>query len=346
MRIISNRYIVCCLSLFHHSVTSLRGKSEKRPKSCTAPGLTLREDHGHTHQQLPVSGNPEAARKRSYSAVLPRPVPDNALGQLLSISRHTALLPERGGEVKGQGDHAGPGPHAKTLPETVSVATQAEFMKIEMRGLRKDSSRNSSKKAASHTGHLPQHGNDRTTTNSQISKLPSIPDPSLESTDDIVTRLVVTVTKSPVARETHHSDSERERPSGPRNSQDSRDSQSSNDIDAVTAVTREEVKHSPPQLNIVSLGEKKEVGRMTAQRGRRHSSGKGRLSQGWLPPQPILALKGSPIHTTTKKVGVGGVAKDEERRDEKGGRAVLSPTTSMTINVNVSEFLTQTEGEV
>lgn len=322
-------------------MTSLRGKSEKRPKSCTAPGLTLREDY--THQQLPASGNPEAARKRSYSAVLPRPVPDNALRQLLSISRHTALLPERGGEVKGQGDHAGPGPHAKTLPETVSIATQAEFMKIEMRGLRKDSSRNRSKKAASHTGHLPQHGNDRATTSSQ---LPSIPDPSLESTDDIVTRLVVTVTKSPVARETHHSDSERERPSEPRNSQDSRDSQSSNDIDAVAAVTREEVKDSPPQLKIVSLGEKKEVGRMTAQRGRRHSSGKGRLSQGWLPPQPILALKGSPIHTATKKVGVGVVAKDEERRDEKGGRAVLSPTTSMTINVNVSEFLTQTEGEV
>jgi hypothetical protein len=86
-------------------------------------------------------------------------------------------------------EHTDP-PHTQHN-QTSYASAQAEFMKIEMKGLRKNSSREIAKKAdlkqgvtPHHTAHLPQVG-----------KLPSIPDPPLEKVE-ANTKLTVTITMS------------------------------------------------------------------------------------------------------------------------------------------------------
>jgi hypothetical protein len=190
--------------------------------------------------------------------------------------------------------------------QTSYVSTQAEFMKIEMKGLRKNSSREIAKKAdlkqgvtPHHTAHLPQVG-----------KLPSIPDPPLEKVD-ATTKLTVTVTKS-----MHNKPATTSASTGP---------------------TIGVALSSPSHLQVVPIGprdSKQGVGRMLTPRSGPHSSGRGRLSQGWSQPQPIELLRGSPIH---RNVGAASITEEGSRVKTKPR---VSPTASMMLDVNVNEFLT------
>lgn len=291
--------------------------SRQRARAYTAPGT--RTKNGHTHQQQsPASLSTDAARvrKRSYSAILPRNIPDEALRQLLSISRHTALLPERtDGKSGPHQKHPEPQATSSKQPHQATyVTTEAEFMKIEMKGLRKNSSTEisgSRHKVKANDTHLPQ-----------VSKLPPIPDPPVER-EETTTTLTITVTKSVTGRKQN---SEHIVPSEP----DSIMSAAHPSTGASSGASNVGVAPSGlSHLSIVSIGDAKPVvGKMIMPRIGHHSSGKGRLSQGWLPPQPIQPLKGSPIHRR-----VGGACITEEVSEVKSR---LSPTASMMIDVNVN----------
>lgn len=304
-----------------HVVTSLRYR--QRHRAYTAPETrtnNLPVDHTHLQSQGNADTGATKVRKRSFSAVLPRNIPDVALRQLLSISRHTALLPQTDGEQEKL-----PEPQATpyTKPHPTYVTAQAEFMKIEMKGLRKNSSKDSSKTSPrpgghTHNRHLPQVG-----------KLPSIPDPAVES-EETGTRFTITVTKSKGGKP------QTSEHSGPITTVQSTAHHSLNIGDATSPSISGGVASSSSgssHLTIVSLGDSKRVpGQMATPRTKLHSSVKGRLSQGWSPPQPIQPLKGSPLHRR-----VGGASISEEGLKVKPG----SPTPSMVIDINVNEFLTE-----
>lgn len=294
-------YTVLCLFL----VTFFRGQSRQRERAFTAPGT--RTNHTNQRQNLPSSNTDTAkSRKRSYSAVLPRNLPNEALKQLLSISRHTSVLPEKSEESDSPEKHPEPDSHY--------ITTQADFMKIEMKSLRKDSSRDASKRTGS--ARLKKGTKSNDTNSRQASKLPFIPDLPSEGGEAVVTKLTITVTKS-VSQ----------------NSQNPGSSEPSSTLPLATGTVSSMgvAPNSPSHLTVVSLGpgnKKPAVERTSAPKTEYHGSRKGRLSQGWSPPQPIPPLKGSPIH---KSVRIKEEVKDTSQ---------LSPTTSMMIDVNVNEFLT------
>lgn len=149
-------------------VTAFRQPVRQRARAYTAPGSrTSNLPVHHTHQQAPASSDTGRAnvRKRSYSAVLPRNISDEALRQLLSISRHTTPVPEK---VEREL------PVPKVMSFNLHRRTQAAAMKGEVR-------KNSSKSQT-----VAAQSND---------KLPAIPDPSAES-EEATTKLSITVTKS------------------------------------------------------------------------------------------------------------------------------------------------------
>ena len=288
-------------------MTFLRLQSRQRARAYTAPGTrTKNTDHTHLQQTPPsLSTDTAKSRKRSSSAVLPCNIPDEALRQLLSISRHTALLPE---QTEKESDIT----QREQKPISHFFTTQADFMKIEMKGLRKDSPTKRSGSArlqkGNGTNNLPQ-----------VNKLPSIPDPPAEREEAVATKLTITVTKS-ISQSGQNSE----------NPQKSEPSITQPLARLGPGTTSSVGASSPSHLAIVSLGsgeKKPAVERIATPRTGSYASGKGRLSQGWSPPQPIQPLRGSPIPRANIKEG----AKDTSR---------LSPTASMMIDVNVNEFLT------
>lgn len=202
------------------------------------------------------------------------------------------------------------------------VSSHTEFMKIEMKSLRRNISRDSSKlKADLRCGDAETH--DRQLP--QVSKLPSLPD--LE-TEEATTKLSITVTKSKTPRQQGHiGQSEPDRnESAAQHPPETCDKNSP----SIVASSGGVAPNNTSLLSVASLGGSRGVGRMATARNRHLSSEKGRLSQGWSPPQPIEPLKGSPIH---RRVGGTNTAEVKDK-------SALSPTASMMIAVNVNEFLT------
>ncbi len=355
-------------------MASVKGRSEKRPKSCTAPvSYGSSEQSDHAHQQTPIGNHQRMTktRKRSYSAVLPRNVSDDTLRQLLSITRHTRLPPHREHE-------------AETTPTTgasshalLAVTGQAGFIKVEMKGLRrKGSPRNTPKAAKS------QEGEGKSLEGSELGNggLPSITDTS-KVAEDVGTKLTVTVTTRKHISSDCVTSGERGGEGRGKGNPSSKGSPSHQLPDAATGSPSSSLSppasslttgpnltnNSPPLLSSppVIVGGTKGAGPCLGNGGkpRRLSGGTaGRLSQGWSPPQPIGPLKGSPVVThssppsatparkggvaRTKKLAAASLGEGEETGREEGrGQMVMSPTASMTINVNVSEFLTLTEND-
>ena len=307
-------------------VTSLRKlPASRRPQSCTAPETHLLPPD-HTQPQSADVGMVKTARKRSYSAVLPRNVSDEALKQLLYISRHT-VLPHQKGAC----------PQDTLNAEMQHITRQAEFMKIEMKGLRKNFHKERSKSRSSQKRKMQAEGEGPSLEQlPPVDKLPSIPDPSdamKDTAEDMETRLSITVTKARSQQKLSHENNNKGRSLGgigtnPLNSSDV----------TTTAPFTPNVSSTPggqgsktSHANIMSVGENKWAGLQVSSRlTSRHPSGRshGRLSHGWSPPQPIEPLKGNPIRSK-----VGRVERSEVR-DE-----VASPTASMVIDVNVAELI-------
>ena len=336
--------------IFISPVASLERGLDKRPKSSATPGFM---SHKEASNQQVWSEDRNKLRKRSYSAVLPRNVSDEALRQLLLISRQTALS-HKG--LRHRHTYSEPTP-TKTLPPVVSHGELG--MKIEVKGLRSTNSpRNSPRGKNSprhHKGHLesnspgrknsPKHQRDHlesvVSSHSSSGRLPPISDPpQLEKGDDEkeVIDVKVTVSTSKPHPQDHDKDKDGEE------SLTSSANQSTFPPKTVSSGSQQmklSTSSGSPKMNVVSIGEAREVGRTNIHRSKRHTSGKGRLSSGWSPPQPIQPLKGSPIHTPPKKTGGAGQENEGER--DLRAEVVASPTPSMTINVNVNEFLEQAE---
>lgn len=303
-----------------HLVTSLRKlPAGQRPKSCTAPEIHLLPPD-HTHQQSADVGVVKTGRKRSYSAVLPRYVSDEALTQLLYISRHTGLSHQNGACPQDTLD-----------VEIQHITRRAEFMKIEMKGLRKNFHKERSKSRSSQRRKVHAEGEGPSSEQPPtVGKLPKIPDPSdaMKDAEGMGTRLSITVTKTSRSqhKRSHEHGKARGRPSPPNSSDTNTTAPFSPTASSTTGGQGSKASYA----SIVSVGENKRAElRASSHRTSRYSSGRsqGRLSQGWSPPQPIEPLKGSPIRSK-----VGGVERSEVR-DE------TSPTASMVIDVNVMELI-------
>lgn len=345
-------------------MTSVRGRSNRRPKSCTAPPSQvsdLLEDHA---PQLPHDDRVKAVRKRSSSAILPRNIPDDTLRQLLSITRHAATLPQEGQLSERTQEGSGVEEDVVVMDSLplMTSSEQAEFIRIRMRGLKrsspprggsKGSPRDSSKSTPAEmqtsrgegskiASHRSQHSRSRnrpqqllaspTTANasstSQVGKFSSISEPE----EDRGTTLSITVTRTKEATGTPPDDAQKEGSGQQFNA-------------SQPPVSTPPEPPGPPRSGGMSGGEGKVGGgRSSRHKSRRQPSGKGRLSQGWSPPQPIGPLKGSPIHTLPR-----GAGEASGGGGDKGGAKVL-PTSeqtavfsaSMVISVNVNEFLTPT----
>lgn len=327
-----------------------RRPESRRPKSCSAPISLIEDDR--THQTTPLSSQvkTEKARKRSYSAVIPRNIPDETLQQLLSITRHTTRSKSQ--QEKSQ----------DTLTTHRSVlevsGEQTEFIKVEMKGLRKNSPRNFLK--------------DKNQAKSEVKssapeQLPAIADTPRVAAE-VGTRLKVTVTKTKKqqagdhieAEEDNEADTDKNLPKSkdtapnttsesetPKNT--SLDQSHSPRVPSLPPSRPGQISNSPPAL--IAVGGARGVGPRNNRLRRLSGGSSGRLSQGWSPPQPIEPLKGSsvvlthssPSSSTTKTTKKGGVARTklgEELEVRRQEQMVPSPTSSMTINVNVSEFLT------
>ena len=111
---------------------------------------------------------------------------------------------------------------------------------------------------------------------------------------------------------------------------------------------------SPVKVSIVSLGEAPTVrprSQLQRRRKRRHSDGRppgsGRLSQGWSPPQAIEPLVGSPLHTPRKwsqDKGRRDLANESNEKEFEARRSLMT-SPGLMINVDVNEFLKDTEAD-
>lgn len=288
---------------------------------------------------------------------LPRNVSDEALKQLLYISRHAGLSHQREGAC----------PEDQLDMELQHITRQAEFMKIEMKGLRKNF-RKERPKSRSNSQRRKVHAEGEGPSSSErpplVDKLPRIPYPSdtttKDTTEDVGTRLSVTVTKSRHEHDKGRSPRDKGRtPRGIETSPpDSSDANTSAPFPPTVSSTPGGQGSMPggggqgstlvgggrgsvaSYGNIVSVGENQWAELRASGHGTgtsRHSSGRsqGRLSHGWSPPQPIEPLRGSPIRSK-----VGGVERSEVGVERSGVRDErTSPTASMVIDVNVAELI-------
>lgn len=303
-------------------VTTFQRPSRQKGRAYTAPGTRI---NNHIQQQTLVSSDTGTAkRKRSYSAFHPRNISTETLGQLLFISRHTAS--------KHDGKLPEPQVTAYSRHQPAYVSAPVQFMRVEMKSLRKNVSKASSKLKADSRRDDSRHGDSQTHDRHlpQVSKLASIPDPPLPAeSEEISTKLSITVTRSKTQRQQNSGGIGCRAPSTTHHSPEK-----TGDGTSPSTITTNEAAapHNSSLLNVVSIGENKGVTQITMPRSRHQASGKGRLSHGWSPPQPIGPLKGSPIH---KRLSASTPAGSQ---DKPGG---VSPTASMRIDINVNEFLSE-----
>ena len=289
---------------------------KQRPRSSTAPSIhfDLPDSNSQAHNYERV-GKKVNLKRRSYSAVLTRHLRTGQLLHLLSISKHTGLVPSSNGLMENTSDVNEMVPQESPFPSPRNensssagilppVVQHGELgMTIKVRRLRKDVS---DKPADSST---PQKSTSQPESHVNTSK---------KSLSDSSSNKLPQIQSSPEALKENSV-------TQPKSSQPAEESPIKN----ITPFT------SPIKVSIVSIGETNKVeSRSKVAKPKRHTSGKqnsGRLSLGWSPPQPIEALKGSPLNTPTKKVTV-----DSPTLTTDDGRP---STPGLTINVDVNEFL-------
>ena len=320
-------------------MTSIRTRPDRRPKSCTAPGTQEVRDlraEDHALRQVPDVMT-KAARKRSYSAVLPRHIPDNTLRQLLNISRHTALPPQQ----EPAEDTSVVVRETNTLPDTSDI--QAEFIKVNLRGVKKSPPpREGSYKPLKHSRAKSQdnlrqsqiRSQDKPTPTPPVQgeKFPNISDSprALHEEDNTSLTLSITVTRSRATSAAATKNSTL---------------QHHDELTQHPGVN--DTSERPRPLLVSPVREGKWMGR-TTHKTRQLPSAKGRLSQGWSPPQPIEPIRGSPIHSPLRGTGMSAGTKEGKVINDPvlANTNTGSPTASMVINLNVNEVLTQADSEV
>ena len=349
------------------AVSSLKSPLDhRRPKSSTSPGtntVSLSEDL-HNHHLAIVNGK-SRTRKRSYSAVLPRNLSDDTLRQLLYISRHTGLVPQASevpspgssaaGKGSGSDKHTDSNSRHRVKPLPPMMAYGELGMKIELKGLKEYSPpKTSPRDDAVETSKLASVSKPAPKVSKpEVSKPASKVDKADSELSPQVSKLSPQVSKLPPITKSEGGGEETDViaiqvtksscPSDPKR----------NDITSTPLCDPDPPSPSTPEVtpggtqikvSIVSLGDTREVaGRVaTSHRAKRHPSGKGRLSQGWSPPRPIEALKGNTLRAPRRKEGVESVEEGRGKGEDEL-RRVVSPTPSMSIDVNINEFLEQNE---
>lgn len=355
-----------------HLVTSFAVKgSERRPKSSTAPATQLsllEEDNSrnqHEHQHLSVKK--VKIRKRSYSAIFPRDVhdvPNEALMELLSISRHTGLVPQRREEGVERKDgrhsledlHSGEaGDIEQTLVPIVSRRS-GPGINVEVRGISKIPAKMNKERNFIHQDkHSPRNsGVENTATDTTSSPLearrtlPPISDPSSHEEEALADQpkninAVIDMQNIGAVKQKSFIKAEFEKPR--------QQSLTSSRKASAKATTPKDMTQGVPEslsrMAVVCIGETKELEtRAKGHRTKRLQSGKSRLSSGWSPPQDIQPIKGSPLNTGPIRKAPGGVATVNAASSGEGPKDTTtamkrndSAASSMVIAVNVSEFL-------
>ncbi len=287
-------------------------------------------------------------KQRSYSAVLARSLDSTQLIHLLSVSKQTALVPEknadaaepREGSSLGSSEETGGG-RIQFLPP---VVTQGELgLKVEVKGLTKMITTDSSAQEVT-----PAQAHLLTGSDGQgLPRAPKLPPLVMPQT-------------SPFS-----SSSSQKSPSRRRDSNSKTGKSSDREHGMVSLENdekeggggRSDEETSPRKVSIVSLGEAAAAdngSKLKTSRRKRNSSGRssGRLSLGWITPQPITEpLKGSslPPPGTEFRTPVGKKAPavnrqitgvQYEQNDMIKPERAVSPNM---LSVNVSQVLIEAE---
>ena len=283
-------------------------------------------------------------KRRSYSAVSARSVDTHQLLKLLSISRHTGLVPQKAISLENcveaalstpsKEEHSSSDRGRSLLPPVIQ--DNGVGMKIEVKGLRRMSedspSPNSPRQLAE-----PQESPEAST------KLPPI-----------------TAPPSATKQESSKPDTQNQECSANSATPSSNDTQPSvttPNTGTTKKVHAANTSKGPRKVTIVSIGEAEVVDERQkgskSHKPKRHSSSSqtGRLSLGWSPTRPIEPLKGNSLpvphsDTRTWNYSTSKSSARPKNEGEGGGQCgaegsemerVLSPNNMLS--VDVSEFL-------
>ena len=283
-------------------------------------------------------------KRRSYSAVSARSVDTHQLLKLLSVSRHTGLVPQKAISLENcveaalstpsKEEHSSSERGRSLLPPVIQ--DNGVGMKIEVKGLRRMSedspSPNSPRQLAE-----PQESPEAST------KLPPI-----------------TAPPSATKQESSKPDTQNQECSANSATPSSNDTQPSvttPNTGTTKKVHAANTSKGPRKVTIVSIGEAEVVDERQkgskSHKPKRHSSSSqtGRLSLGWSPTRPIEPLKGNSLpvphsDTRTWNYSTSKSSARPKNEGEGGGQCgaegnemerVLSPNNMLS--VDVSEFL-------
>lgn len=283
-------------------------------------------------------------KRRSYSAVSARSVDTHQLLKLLSVSRHTGLVPQKAISLENcveaalstpsKEEHSSSERGRSLLPPVIQ--DNGVGMKIEVKGLRRMSedspSPNSPRQLAE-----PQESPEAST------KLPPI-----------------TAPPSATKQESSKPDTQNQECSANSATPSSNDTQPSvttPNTGTTKKVHAANTSKGPRKVTIVSIGEAEVVDERQkgskSHKPKRHSSSSqtGRLSLGWSPTRPIESLKGNSLpvphsDTRTWNYSTSKSSARPKNEGEGGGQCgaegsemerVLSPNNMLS--VDVSEFL-------
>jgi len=319
--------------------------NRQRPRSSTTPGVHF-DLHGPESLE---EGRVRVERKvkpkrRSYSAVSARSVDTHQLLKLLSVSRHTGLVPQKAISLENcveaalstpsKEEHSSSDRGRSLLPPVIQ--DNGVGMKIEVKGLRRMSEDSPSPNSPRRLSE-PQESPEAST------KLPPI-----------------TAPPSATKQESSKPDTQNQEcsaNSATLSSNDTQPSVTTPNTGTTKKVHAANTSKGPRKVTIVSIGEAEVVDERQkgskSHKPKRHSSSSqtGRLSLGWSPTRPIEPLKGNslPVPHSDTRTWTYSTSKSSARpknEGEGGGQCgaegsemerVLSPNNMLS--VDVSEFL-------
>lgn len=342
--------------------------SYQRPRSCTTPGLDIGNPRPAGHGG---SRSGKSARKRSYSAVLPRNLPIDQLKELtstMSVTQQTGFMPEE----KTNTDSEITNPITTSDNDRRNQMTKTSQTDISHH---KDKAQNFS--YPSMTGNKLEIGQ---TSNDKLQILPPVVRHGelamkvevrrLKVSRDSITldsNQVVTTTSEQTEQSTatncivdnglpqlSTNGLNVSKPPAKTSESETNEENSGEKIATRDISSPRSTPSSPTKVSIVSVGEASTVRPKSHlhRRRRRHSNGRllgsGHLSQGWSPPQAIEPLVGSPLHTPRKQPQVKGrreLVNEEQQSKELEATRSLMTSPGLMINVDVNEFLQDTDAD-
>ena len=285
-------------------------------------------------------------KRRSYSAVSARSVDTHQLLKLLSVSRHTGLVPQKAISLENcveaalstpsKEEHSSSERGRSLLPPVIQ--DNGVGMKIEVKGLRRMSEDSPSPNSPRQLT-VPQESPETST------KLPPITAPPSATKQESSSSKPDTQNQECSAN------------SATLSSNDTQPSVTTPNTGTTKKVHAANTSKGPRKVTIVSIGEAEVVDERQkgskSHKPKRHSSSSqtGRLSLGWSPTRPIEPLKGNSLpvphsDTRTWNYSTNKSSARPKNEGEGGGQCgaegsemerVLSPNNMLS--VDVSEFL-------